>query len=66
MMLYEQEQRLFLECLRAHAEEGFHLLGQYGCTLTGEEACEMGRRLCISLSIPLEGRDWLKPGYEKI
>ena len=57
MMLYEQEQRLFLECLRAHAEEGFHLLGQYGCTLTGEEACEMGRRLCISLSIPLEGRD---------
>ena len=66
MTLSEQEQRLFLECLRAHADEGFHFLGHYGSTATGGDACEVGRRLCRSLGIPLEGRHWLKPEQERL
>lgn len=57
--LTEAEQRLFLECLYVHANEGFYDLGHYGFEGKREDACEVGCRLCRSLGIPLEGRHWL-------
>lgn len=58
--LTENEQRLVLESLQAHVEEGSYNLGHYGFKGTGYDLCDLGCRLCRSLGIPLKGRDWLK------
>lgn len=60
MVLTENEKRLVLESLKAHSDEGFHLLGHYKSDADGMVARDLGRRLCVDLGIPLEGRDWLR------
>lgn len=57
--LSEAEQRFVLESLRAHDNEGYYFLHHYGFKGTSEDLRDLGRRLCRSLGIPLEGRDWL-------
>lgn len=58
-ILTEKRARLTLEALKALATEGVPL-GDYDSDATSDDALELGRELCLALSIPLEGRDWLK------
>lgn len=60
MELSHQELRLILECIKAHADEGWHLIGHYGFEGDCGDARELGRRVCKELGIPIEEREYLK------
>ncbi len=65
-VLSRAEQRLVLEALKCHVDEGLHLHGHYGSDETDASDVDgLGLRLCRSLGIDPAGRSWLM-GVQRI
>lgn len=64
MILTKAEKLAALEALKCHADEGWHLDGHYadmvGAPSPGDACFTLARKLCTTLHIPLEGRDWIE------